>query len=196
MKRIVSLLAVVSVVSTLACAGEEAWPAQAAESTLGTESQEMAADAGTSDGGTTSCTVEEPPVPPVPDVLNLDTWDFTNTPLMPMTSTTRSMYLVAHASPTDPLRMYVYGIDVTSQRFIFVATLYKRSVSQLLQRAAIDIGRFQSSGAVNASSGISIQIEGPAPPPPPPGIHDPQNYAQIAWQVAVKQHIAAQALHY
>jgi hypothetical protein len=177
MKRIVSLLAVLCVVSSGAYAG----------------------DGGASDSGSTNACVppEEPPMPTMPEGINLDAWDFAGTPLMPVNTMTRSMYLVAFQSPADRTRVYVYGIDVASRRFIFAGTLSQRLVPSLTQRAGIDIGHFQVSGAMDPSSGISIQIEGPPPPPPPPNIYDPGllNMGKLAWHVAVLNYQATANLH-
>jgi hypothetical protein len=106
------------------------------------------------------------------------------------------MYLVAFLSPVDRTRMYVYGVDVASQRFIFAGSLSNRLVVNLTQRVGIDIGNFQISGISNPSSGVSIQIEGPAPPPPPPNIDlGIVSYGKLAWHVAVLNHQAVGNLH-
>ncbi len=210
MKRIVSLLAVLCLVSAGACTGDEAWQGQGVEPGSSPESQGFApapvstrvstasiTDGGTADGGSTCDPPADPPMPTVPDPINLDTWNYTSTPLMPLSGTTKSMYVVAFQSPVDSTRMYAYGVDVTGQHFIFAGSGYRRMAVSLSQRVGIDIGNFQISGAVDASSGVSIQIEGPAPPPPPPNITDPGiiNYAKLAWHVAVLNHQAVGNLH-
>lgn len=209
MKRVVSLLAVVCLMSSWACAGDEAWQGPGVEP--GSQSQAIASDSvgssrgtgintgdgGTTDGGTSTCVpFEIPTVPTVSEPINLDTWDFASTPLMPVTSTTHSMYLVAFPSPVDSTRIYVYGVDVASQHFIFAGSLAKRYVPNLMQRVGIDIGRFQAFSSVSAASGVSIQIEGPAPPPPPPNITDPGifNYAKVAWNETVMHDQVFQAI--
>src|SRR3954468_9461033 len=97
MKRIVSLLAVVSVVSSFACAGAEgeAWVPGNVRAPQA-QSQELATTTGTTSTGTTyteACTVI-PPTPTVPAAMDLDRWDFTSTPLLPTTTATRSLYLI------------------------------------------------------------------------------------------------------
>lgn len=166
MKRIVSLLAVVSVLSSVAYAGEE----PRSEVCIGI-----------------------PSMPKVSEERNLDTWDFANNALLPTSSTTRSLYLVAFGSPVDPSRMYVYGIDVAAGQFLFAGSLSKRYLEQLSIRAAIDIGRFQVSGAAQPKGGGLLEIEGPTPPPPPPNITDWSvgNYGHFAWQKANVMHGAA-----
>ncbi|HYH97524.1 hypothetical protein [Hyalangium sp.] len=177
MKRVMSLLAVVCVVSSLACAGagEEAWePSLAPE--LQAQEQRLS---------TTCPPVLYPPTPWVPTAINLDTWDFAGTPLLPTTSTTRSLYLIAFESPVDETRLYVYGIDVVARRFIFTGTIAKSFVGRLTQRAGIDIGQFHLTGGSRA--GVGIEIEGPTPPPPPPAIDetDPEDYGPTAFKAAV-----------
>lgn len=179
MKRVLSLLAVVFTVSSVAYA----------------QSESRASEMTTSSDDTCPPT-EYPPTPVVPEGSNLDTWDFTGTPLLPTTSVTKSLYLVAFEAATDPNRLYVYGIDVGLGRILFAATVSKRYTGLLTQRAGIDIGNFQTT--TGGGSGISIDIEGPTPPPPPPNIHDPyvQNYGILAWEVAVDLHRAAGKLHH
>jgi hypothetical protein len=196
MKRIVSLLAVVSVVSSFACAGAEgeAWVPGNVRAPQ-TQPQELATSTGTTSTGTTyteACTII-PATPPVPEAMDLDRWDFAGTPLLPINSTTRSLYLVAFESPVDPYRVYVYGMDVAAGRFIFSGTLSKRLVPSLSRRMGIDLGNFQMSGAAQPKSGGLLEIEGPIPPPPPPNIHDwsVANYGIYAWQKGSVMHSAA-----
>jgi hypothetical protein len=195
MKRIVSLLAVVSVMSSSACVGAEgeAWVPGNVRVPQ-TQSQELTTSTGTSPSGapyTEACTVI-PPTPAVPEAMDLDRWDFASTPLLPITSTTRSLYLVAFESPVDATRVYVYGMDVAAGRFIFAGTLSKRLVSSLSRRMGIDLGNFQVSGAAQPKSGGLLEIEGPIPPPPPPNIHDWSvgNYGIYAWQKGSVMHSA------
>jgi hypothetical protein len=205
MKRVMSLLAVVCVVSSLACAGagDEALDSsmapelQAEEQRLVT-SAEQTADGRTSEGGTsdTCPPIEYPATPPVPTAINLDTWDFAGTPLLPTTTATQSLYLIAFESPVDEKRLYVYGVDVVASRFIFTGTIAKRFVGHLTQRAGIDIGHFQLSGG-GGHSGVGLEIEGPTPPPPPPNINDPfvENYGPTAFKAAVKLDKVVGGLH-
>lgn len=195
MKRVVSLLAVVSVVSSIACAGAEgeAWvPGKA--SAPQAQLQGLEASSGSTSTETTSlevCTTI-PRTPPVPEAVDLDRWDFAGTPLLPTTSTTRSLYLVAFESPVDVTRIYVYGMDVAAGGFLFAGTLSKQHVMDLAQRMAIDFSRFQMSGAAQPKSGGLLEIEGPIPPPPPPNIHDwsVANYGNYAWQKGSVMHSA------
>jgi hypothetical protein len=187
MKRIVSLLAVVSVVSSFACAGAEgeAWvPGNA--SARRAQLQGLETSSGSTSTEPTSCEfcTVIPPAPPVPGAMDLDRWDFAGTPLLPTNSTTRSLYLVAFESPVDASRVYVYGIDVALGRFLFSGTLSKRLVPSLSRRMAIDLSNYQASGAANPKSAGLLEIEGPIPPPPPPNIHDwgVENYGKYAWQ--------------
>ncbi len=163
MKRFMSLLAVVSVLSSVAYAGEEP---------------------------RSEVCVGIPSIPKVPEAQDLDRWDFVNNALLPTSSTTRSLYLVAFGSPVDPSRMYVYGIDVAAGQFLFAGSLSKRYLEHLSIRAAIDIGRFQASGAAQPKGGGLLEIEGPIPPPPPPNISDWSvgNYGHYAWQKASVAH--------
>lgn len=195
MKRIVSLLAVVSVVSSFACAGaeDEAWVPGNVRAPQA-QSQDLSTTTGTNEAGgtyTESCTII-PATPAVPEAMDLDRWDFVNTPLLPMTSTTRSLYLVAFGSPVDATRVYVYGMDVVAGRFIFSGTLSKRLVPSLSRRMGIDLGNYQISGAASPKSGGLLEIEGPIPPPPPPNIHDwsVANYGIYAWQKGSIMHSA------
>jgi hypothetical protein len=203
MKQVLSLLAAVFAVSSLACTnGEETWvPPEASAPQVQSQRLETAAqsEGRTPEAGSTSetCTPAYPPTPHIPEHTNLDTWDFAGTPLLPTTSVTRSLYLVAFESAMDPTRLYVYGIDVGLNRILFTATMSKRYVVHLTQRAGIDIGNFQLSSAGGKRSGVAIEIEGPTPPPPPPNIHDPyvENYGNLAWQVAVDIDRATRKLH-
>jgi len=160
---------------------------------LSSQAQAQPRMVGTGDKGDSSCPSELPPVPGIREVSNLDRLVQSNTPLFTEAS---SFYLVAFAAPEDPTRIYVYGIDVASQQFLFAGTLSRDLAGALAQRAGIDIGRFQTSGAPDPRSAIMIQIEGPTPPPPPPNITDPhvENYAKLAWTVAVHTDLAAQQL--
>lgn len=179
MKRVLTLLAAVFTVSSAAYAQSES---RASEMTTSSD----------------TCTpTEYPPTPVVPEASNLDSWDFMSTPLLPTTSGTKSLYLVAFLSATDPNRLYVYGIDVGLGRILFAATMSKRYTALLTQRAGLDIGNFQMTTASGGGSGVSIDIEGPTPPPPPPNIHDPyvENYGPLAWHVAVDLHVATSKLH-
>jgi hypothetical protein len=196
MKRSVSLLAVVSVAVSLACAGAEegAWPGPEAEASWQEQRQSLERSPpstpgldGESDGGGGSmCPPPEyPAVPDVPDPIELDRWDFAGTPLFPRGL--QSVYLVAFASPTDPLSAYVYGLDVAANRFVFAGTLTKSRVVSLTTRVGIDIGYFHAASSGSAKSGMMIDIGGPTPPPPPPNINDPSlhNYGKLAHKVAV-----------
>jgi hypothetical protein len=191
MKRIMSLLAVVSVVSSFGCAGEAWEPGTAApraqHQELGTTSERYPTEPTTSEVCTTI-----PPTPTVPEAINLDTWDFGGTPLLPTTTTTQSLYFVAFESPVDRHRIYVYGMDVAANRFIFAGSASKRYVMDISRRFGIDIGTFQTSGAASPKSGGLLEVEGPIPPPPPPNIHDwsIQNYGHYAWKKAAVIHSA------
>jgi hypothetical protein len=160
---------------------------------LSSQAQAQPRTAGTGAEGVSSCPSELPPVPELREVSNLDRWVESNEPLFTEAS---SFYLVAFAAPKDRTRIYVYGIDVASQRFLFAGTLSRELAGALTQRAGIDIGAFQTSGAADPRSAIMIQIEGPTPPPPPPNITDPrvENYAKLAWEVAVRTDLVAQQL--
>jgi hypothetical protein len=180
MKRVMSLLAVVSVVSSLACAGAGD---EALDPSLAPEPQAQEQHLVTS----ATCTpAEYPPTPPVPTAINLDTWDFAGTPLLSTTTTTRSLYLIAFESPVDETRLYVYGIDVVAGRFIFTGTIAKRFVGHLTQRVGIDIGHFQLTIG-GPRTGVGMEVEGPTPPPPPPAIDevDPEDYGPTAFKAAV-----------
>jgi hypothetical protein len=196
MNRIVPLLAFMSVVSSLACTGAEgeAWVPGNARA-LQAQSQGLATTSGTTSTGTTytQAYVVIPRTPTVPEAMDLDRWDFAGTPLLPTTSTTRSLYLVAFDSPVDSTRVYVYGIDVAASRFIFSGTLSKRLVPSLSRRMGIDLGNYQASGASNSKGSGLLEIEGPIPPPPPPNIHDwsVENYGNYAWQKGFFMHSAA-----
>jgi len=200
MRHIVPLLAVMSVVSSLACAGAEgeAWVPGNARAPQA-QSQGLATTTGTTSTGTTStgtsytqAYVEIPRTPIVPPAIDLDRWDFADRPLLPTTSTTRSLYLVAFDSPVDSTRVYVYGIDVAANRFLFSGTLSKRLVPSLSRRMGIDLGNYQASGASNSKGSGLLEIEGPIPPPPPPNIHDwsVENYGNYAWQKGFFMHSA------
>jgi hypothetical protein len=94
----------------------------------------------------------------VPTPINLDEWNFTSMPLLPVTSLTRSLYLVAFMSPVDRARAYVYGIDVRAGRFVFSGTVAKTNVVKLTTRTGIDLGNYQLEGPTDPFSGIVIQI--------------------------------------
>jgi hypothetical protein len=113
-------------------------------------------------------------------------------PPLPTTTTTQSLYLVAFASPVDVNRIYVYGIDVAANQFLFAGSLNKRYVPFLARRMGIDLGNYQASGAANPKSAGMLEVELPTPPPPPPNIHDwgVQNYGIYAWQKASIMHSA------
>jgi hypothetical protein len=195
MKPIVPLLAIISVVSSFACAGAEgeAWVPGNVKAPQ-TQSQELVTGSVTASSGATY--VEARTVisltPTVPRDIDLDSWDFRGTPLLPITTGTRSLYLVAFESPVDSTRLYVYGMDVAAGRFIFSGTLSKRLVSSLSRRMGIDIGNYQASGSSNAKGSGLLEIEGPIPPPPPPNIHDwsVENYGTYAWQKGSLMHSA------
>jgi hypothetical protein len=187
MCRIVPLLAVVSVLSSFACAGAdgEAWVPGNVRAPQA-QAQDLSTTTVTSPTGATytqACTII-PATPAVPTAMDLDRWDFANTPLLPVTSTTQSLYLVAFESPVDATRVYVYGMDVVAGRFIFSGTLSKRLVPSLSRRMGIDFGYYQASGSPHPKSSGLLEIEGPIPPPPPPNIHDYSvaNYGTYAWQ--------------
>ena len=160
---------------------------------ISSQAQAQPRMAGGDDSGGISCPRELPPVPAIREASNLDRLVVSNTPLFTVAS---SFYLVAFAAPGDHDHIYVYGIDVASQQFLFAGTLSRELAGALTQRAGIDIGAFQTSGATDPRSAIMIQIEGPTPPPPPPNITDPrvENYAKLAWSVAVHTDLAAQQL--
>jgi hypothetical protein len=187
MKRIVSLLAAVSLVSSSACVGAEAWEPGTG---LAPQAQQQQQQLETYSDTTTEACAKIPPAPTVPEALDLDRWDFTNVPLLPTTTATRSLYYVTFESPVDRTRVYVYGMDLAANRFIFAGSLNKRFVPMFAQRAGIDISHFQTSGASNPKSGGLLEIEGPIPPPPPPNIHDWSvgNYGKYAWQKAAFMH--------
>src|SRR4051812_21343523 len=122
MKRIGSLWAVLSVVSTLACAGagDEAWSGQDVGAAAALQEQDQSIQVPSEDAvvikpADTCVPAEDPAMPTVTPPINLDEWNFTY-PLLPVTTTTRSLYLVAFQSPVDRARIYVYGIDVGAQR--------------------------------------------------------------------------------
>jgi hypothetical protein len=191
MKRIVSLLAVVSVVSAFGCVGAEGWePGTPSAPRTQQQGLETTSDRYPTEGTTEVCT-GIPPTPRVPEEINLDTWDF-GTPLLPTTPTTQSLYFVAFNSPVDRTRIYVYGMDVAANQFIFAGSASKRLALDISRRFGIDIGNFQTSGAVNPKSGGLLEIEGPIPPPPPPNIHDWSvgNYGHYAWKKGAVIHSA------
>jgi hypothetical protein len=194
MKRIASLLAVVSVVGSFACAGAEgeAWvPGKARAPRAQLQGLETSEPPSTEPASFEFCG-DIPATPAVPEEMDLDRWDFTNTPLLPTTTATRSLYLVAFASPVDVNRIYVYGIDVAAGRFLFAGSLSKRYVGLLSRRMGIDLGNYQTSGAANPKGAGLLEIELPTPPPPPPNIHDwsVRNYGIYAWQKANVMHTA------
>jgi hypothetical protein len=194
MKRIVSLLAVVSVMSAFGCAGAEGWePGTPRAPRTQQQGIELSSERTGEEPPSGEVCIGIPPTPPVPEEIDLDTWDFGSTPLLPTTAVTQSLYFVAFGSPVDPARIYVYGIDVAASRFIFAGSLSKRYVVDLSRRFGIDIGNFQVSGAANGKSGGMLEIEGPIPPPPPPNIHDwgIRNYGHYAWKKGVVIHSAA-----
>ncbi|HVG64125.1 MAG TPA: hypothetical protein VNA24_36515 [Hyalangium sp.] len=192
MKRVL-LLAIVSVVSSFACAEGEAWvPGKAHAPQAQLQGLENSSESTPTETSSFEICTDIPRKPPVPEEMNLDRWDFNNIPLLPTTTATRSLYLVAFASPVDVNRIYVYGIDVVAGRFLFAGSLNRRYVPFLSRRMGIDLGNYQASGAANPKSAGLLEVELPTPPPPPPNIHDwsVENYGIYAWQKAAIMHSA------
>lgn len=125
-----------------------------------------------------------PQMPAVPEPVLLDTWSLASTPIFLDAS---SIYLTGFESPTDPTRLFVYGVDVAGGRFVFAGSIARGYLGQLTQRTESDIEALKGTGPARPRAGIALQAEG-APPKASTDTAEPtvQSLAPRGWQLAVE----------